>query len=619
MTSTVTAPHVVYPKNGHQAAESSTFVMGAVPPGHGCQVSVNGTVLDSSAVLVAAGGSFAATLQLKLGNNTVQLTATSPSGQPEQTTTLTLKRQGPLHHNGAAPPNLVLSTMTPPEPTAMMRGDWLHVGVWVGRADAQVSVTIPGLVEDPVPLAPLTGEGFVDTRHGIFAQLHQTTAPIPQMGYFTGAINLPWVKNEPESPAPLVFHLEIPNSDAGGDRLNNVISLQSLPNPTSQTAGPNSHSQMVPNHLRLWTQPRQTVATQDKAITRTAPFDGARLTPLPVGTPLVIREVQGPWLCAALAAHQKVWVHQDDCAPLTLMQTPRPPSPVRLIRIDGLEDNRHAKLRVLGLPKVPIQIDTTLTAGVSQLSLDVFGVVSHCDFIHWEPGTQWITGGQWRQVQDNVMRLTLTIPQLAGYDYGFDADGLWLTLKRLPTNPHDLVILLDPGHGGAELGSVGPTGVAEKALNLAVAHKLAGLLKQQGFIHTHLTRTHDEAVSLVARSDMAQQLNADVVLSIHHNALPDGRNPLAERGTSTYFYHGFAKPWADTLQQTLVPALGLPDYGVLYDSLHLCRIHTGLAALVELGFMTHPTEYERLLTESFQAKAADTLVEAIQRCAESTN
>ena len=611
MTLSMSQPHVVYPANGHKTADISTFVMGSVPSGQRCQIEINGEVIDEASLLVASGGSFTATIPLTPGSNIIELSTMAHGVKTSEPTTLVVHRKSPLHHDANEPPRLVLDTLMPSEPVVMMRGDWLHVGGWVGRSDVSVSVSIPGLVDDPVRLEPMTGDGFVDTRQGIFAQLHQVERPIPKAGYFTGAINLPWMKNEPDGPIPLVFHFDQigrPSDDAV-QKSSNVVRFA----PGNQPLNGNSHSQMVPNYLQVWTQPRHTVVNTDQAVVRTAPVDGARLTPLPKDTPLAIRESQGDWLCAAIAAHQKLWIHRDHCEPLTVMKYPRRPQSVRAIRIDGLEADRRAKCRLLGVTPTPIQIRTLANSdNQTQLTLDVFGVTSYCDFIHWEPGTHWITNSQWQQVQDNQMRLTLSIPNLAGYDYGFDDDGFWLSVKRLPKTPHDTIILLDPGHGGHETGSVGPTGVAEKAINLSVATKLATLLKQAGFHHTHLTRESDVDVSLDVRSDLAASLDADVVLSIHHNALPDGRDPLTTRGTSSYFYHGFAKPFADTLQHTLVSQLDLPDYGILYDSLHMARIHTGLATLVELGFMTHPTEYEELITDAFQSRAAQGLFNGIE-------
>ena len=85
------------------------------------------------------------------------------------------------------------------------------------------------------------------------------------------------------------------------------------------------------------------------------------------------------------------------------------------------------------------------------------------------------------------------------------------------------VICIDPGHGGtAETDSfrVGPTGEREEWINLRVALKLAEMLKNDGAV-VILTRSEDESVALRARAELAINKEADVFVSIHHNATAD--------------------------------------------------------------------------------------------------
>jgi N-acetylmuramoyl-L-alanine amidase len=155
---------------------------------------------------------------------------------------------------------------------------------------------------------------------------------------------------------------------------------------------------------------------------------------------------------------------------------------------------------------------------------------------------------------------------------------------------------------------VGPTGVPEKALNLSLALLLAEALRTKG-IQCALTRETDREVSLAERGEQTEALNADLVISLHHNALPDGRDPLKARGASCYYYHPFSKTLAQSLQAAL--AEEIPNYGLFYDSLYMTRIPQCLAVLVEVGFMTHPEEYECLLETSFQEKIAKMLCHSI--------
>ena len=94
-------------------------------------------------------------------------------------------------------------------------------------------------------------------------------------------------------------------------------------------------------------------------------------------------------------------------------------------------------------------------------------------------------------------------------------------------------IVIDPGHGGPEHGALGPQGLQEAEVNLGVALYLWGLLKYSG-VNALLTRSADTSVDtsavfslekdLDARSALANRNNADLFISIHHNADINRRN-----------------------------------------------------------------------------------------------
>ncbi len=97
------------------------------------------------------------------------------------------------------------------------------------------------------------------------------------------------------------------------------------------------------------------------------------------------------------------------------------------------------------------------------------------------------------------------------------------------------VIVLDPGHGGAEPGAVSPGGLIEKDINLAVARETKTALEAAG-VTTLITRSGDYDVALPTRSEIARAVNPKAFVSIHHNAEPDG--PRDGPGTETYYQIG---------------------------------------------------------------------------------
>jgi N-acetylmuramoyl-L-alanine amidase len=91
-------------------------------------------------------------------------------------------------------------------------------------------------------------------------------------------------------------------------------------------------------------------------------------------------------------------------------------------------------------------------------------------------------------------------------------------------------IIVDAGHGGHDTGAIGPRGVREKDVTLAMARRLAEKLRTQGFQVT-LTRTDDRYLKLEERTAMANMARGDLFVSLHTNA-----NPRRDRsGVETYF------------------------------------------------------------------------------------
>lgn len=93
-------------------------------------------------------------------------------------------------------------------------------------------------------------------------------------------------------------------------------------------------------------------------------------------------------------------------------------------------------------------------------------------------------------------------------------------------------VVLDPGHGGIETGSVGANGLVERDLNLEVARRLAELLDKAG-ISSVLTRNSDYRITIATRTEIATNLAPKAFLSIHHNGGSDG--PSEKPGTETFF------------------------------------------------------------------------------------
>ena len=147
--------------------------------------------------------------------------------------------------------------------------------------------------------------------------------------------------------------------------------------------------------------------------------------------------------------------------------------------------------------------------------------------------------------------------------------------------------------------------------NLKIALYLKTILEEQGAI-VFMTRVDDRFVGLYERVDFAREKNADILLSIHNNALPDGQNPYITHGTTTYYYHPQAKKFADIMQNSLLQYTKFNNLGIKSGSFVLTRPSMPISLLVEVGFMINPFEYEKLIDENFQKQCALGLKEGLE-------
>lgn len=186
------------------------------------------------------------------------------------------------------------------------------------------------------------------------------------------------------------------------------------------------------------------------------------------------------------------------------------------------------------------------------------------------------------------------------------------------------LIVVDPGHGGpdrsrGDYGAVGRLGV-EKENTLAIGLYLRELLEAAG-ARVVMTRESDVNPSvgtrfendpngqLKARVDLANRVGADIFVSIHNNA-----NPRTDiRGIETFYYSQRGKVLAEAIQSELAQYLGAIDRGTSWASFHVIRETHMPAVLVEIGFISNPTDDYLLTTESYRAGAAHGIYNGIVR------
>jgi N-acetylmuramoyl-L-alanine amidase len=212
-------------------------------------------------------------------------------------------------------------------------------------------------------------------------------------------------------------------------------------------------------------------------------------------------------------------------------------------------------------------------------------------------------------------------------------------------------IILDPGHGGKDPGAIGPNGLREKDVTLAIAQRLKPLLEDLGYT-VLMTRETDRFVELHERTAFANQNRADLFISIHTNASRSNN----VRGVETYFL-GVAKSreasetamlenaisqqalsdlekilfdltrtsnlkqssvLAEAIQDNLFERLsgnfrGIKNLGVKQASFYVLIGAQMPAVLVEVSFISNPQD-ERLLTQKdYRETLADSIFRGIMK------
>ncbi|RMH06852.1 MAG: N-acetylmuramoyl-L-alanine amidase [Nitrospirae bacterium] len=218
--------------------------------------------------------------------------------------------------------------------------------------------------------------------------------------------------------------------------------------------------------------------------------------------------------------------------------------------------------------------------------------------------------------------------------------------KRL----QDLLVVLDPGHGGKDPGAIGRNGTKEKDITLAVAKQLHDLLRKRLGIKVLLTRTKDVFLDLEDRVAFANTNKADLFISIHVNSHPkrhirgvelyhygEASDPramevaarenglslsdnapawqfiLADKLTDQKIEESQTLAWTtrQAMVQTLKRHYTVHDHGVKTAPFYVLRFTTMPSILAEVAFVSNPAEEKRLRSRAYQRQLAEGIFHGI--------
>ena len=178
------------------------------------------------------------------------------------------------------------------------------------------------------------------------------------------------------------------------------------------------------------------------------------------------------------------------------------------------------------------------------------------------------------------------------------------------------IIVVDPGHGARDSGSLGPDGSMEKTFTLAIGFKLRNALVQNGAT-VYMTREDDVLPAVMARPHFAVEHAADYFISIHCDSA-GGQN---SHGGSTVYFHaqnGLCRRMAVDIINRVAEVSGIPANGVKSDTI---RFQTGFgvlrgspmpAVLVECGYMNNDADLAKLKDEATQQNIAEGIVAGLR-------
>ncbi|KST62309.1 N-acetylmuramoyl-L-alanine amidase [Mastigocoleus testarum] len=550
---------VVYPRTNHKTSSDKIFFIGTAP--RTGQVFINGQSITRSQA-----GHFAPSFPLKLGENKF----TVRHGNQKIEIVVTRVATEPKIPQGLA---FAVNSLTPAVDIDRMPDDRICFSA-IAPPDAKVSVRL----------------GYRNIR--LYPQPQQAKLP-SNLAALTGT-------NQPSHKQMTGKYAGCTVIEKSGNFGRPIYKLDLQGKKFTQRA-PGKVSILSPASLQV------VEVTADAGVARTGPSTNySRLTPLPKGTRAAITGSEGEWLRLDYGA----WIKGKETQ---ILNGAIPPATV----IRSVGSRKFSDATQITFPlQVPVPI--SVHQSDQTFSLTLHNTTAQTDIIRLDDNP-FISRLDWQQITPSQVRYTFNLKseQQWGHTLSYEGTSLVLKLRHAPRISRrrrkplsGIKILLDPGHGGKESGAVGPTGYPEKDVNLSVSKLLRDALVKRGATVV-MTREDDRDVSLRERQKIIAREEPALALSVHYNALPDYGDAENTRGVGIFWYHPQAHSSAIFLHNYLVKKLNRPSYGVFWNNLALTRPAEAPSLLLELGFMSNPSEFEWVVNPKSQQKLANTLADGI--------
>ncbi len=568
---------IIYPKNNDFVFSSdSIFIYGNVQP------PTAEFWINKIAIKLFPNGSFLKMFQIDPENPVYDAQATT--GKDTISQHLTIRIPDYMLTSPAAPLQFDTSFIYPKKPIMLRPGDLLRVAV-KGSPGASAFLDIEGLLSNfPLYEVPANRQRF--WGNAVYGGMPPVKANGVE-GLYTGTFLI----------------------DSTHQADNRMIRFRLY------KTGHDTLSLIGPGTLTIDRTPSPMQARLELPIFRPdIQYHGNAMFLIPGGTPVPFTAQYGNYVRFFLSDGEAVWLPVDS---LQVLPSAKPAAPVRILS-NWLrhEDRRSSFYFRLSRPTI-VKIDARKSPAA--LVLTFWDLQNLAPTINIPKNHPLIERTTWNKISDKIQefRIELKNGQLWGYQLEYQRNNLVLEIKdppelpKWPTSPlRGLMITLDPGHN-PDTGAVGPSGLMEKDVNLVVCERIKKILSQKGAF-VLLTREDAYGIDLETRPQLARFVDADVLISMHFNSLPDGVNPYKNSGTSTYYFQPHSYKLAQIIHNRLLQSLKLPDYGLYNRSYVLTKPTDFLSVLVEPAFIIHPAEEMLIPTPEFQEKIAQAIVDALE-------
>ncbi len=250
------------------------------------------------------------------------------------------------------------------------------------------------------------------------------------------------------------------------------------------------------------------------------------------------------------------------------------------------------------------------------LRLRLYGVQSSSTWITHREGLRVMDRLSWEQIAPESYQVNIHLQDTRIWGYTLTAGPTMLELRLKHPPAGTIKLAIEAGHGGSNLGAVGLSGLLEKMVNLDVAQRLEKLCREAG-LQVLQVRDADIDMSLGAKKERVEVSDADLLVSIHANAGGTANGYLGANGVSTYYNNPFWGDFARVVYRSLLE-LPLQEFGCVGSfNYRVIRMSSRPAILVELAFLSHAGDEEKLFLPEFRQQLAEKILAGVTKFAAS--